>query len=100
MGKRMNQTCKCSRNGKRVACGTLKLVPKTSSLNLNFKIPPLKIPDFLNFTKKSVYHKKRRHHIGGSRKIKKRSSNSRGFFFSAACKKNGNTIKCDNMFGW
>jgi hypothetical protein len=88
VGKRTKRMCKCSRNGKRVACSTLKALPK---------LPLFKMPDFLNFSKKLVHGKKGRYHIGGTRKTK---LFDREFFFSAACKKKGKTIKCDNMFGW
>lgn len=98
------QTCKCTRNRKRVNCKTLKLIPK---------MPKLKFPAFLNFLQPSTRGNKKgthHHHVGGSKRKRsgsKRSGGKRsggifgsGFFFSAACKKKGKTIKCNNMIGW
>jgi len=94
--KNKKQTCKCTKNRKRVNCKTLKLIPK---------MPKLKFPAFLNFlqpstrsNKKGSYH----HHVGGSKRKrgKKGGIFGNGFFFSAACKKRGKTIKCNNMVGW
>jgi len=88
--KNKKQTCKCTKNRKRVNCKTLKL--KFLAF-LNFLQP------FTRNNKKSSYH-----HVGGSKR--KRNGNRKsgifgnGFFFSAACKKNGKTIKCNNMVGW
>jgi len=93
--KNKKQTCKCTKNRKRVNCKTLKLIPK---------MPKLKFPAFLNFLQPSTRSNKKGsyHHVGGSKRKrgKKGGIFGNGFFFSAACKKRGKTIKCNNMVGW
>ena len=100
---RGKRTCKCFKNGKRVSCNKLRIVPKldnaaANEIDVGFKLP--NIFNMLPFSRKKESRqvtRKGRQSGGSKNKAKNRN---RGFFVSANCNKSGKTLKCDHTIGW
>ena len=94
---RGKRTCKCFKNGKRVSCNKLRIVPKldnaaATEIDVGFKLP--NIFNMWPFSRKKESRQ-------GTRKRRQRGGNrTKGFFVSANCNKSGKTLKCDHTIGW
>ena len=98
------RTCKCFKNGKRVSCNKLRMVPKMDAaseheIDFGFKLPNL-FSAWPFSDKKKKASRKMRQHGGGKTRRNTGTPRSRGFFISANCNKTGKTLKCNNTLGW
>lgn len=99
---RGKHTCKCFKNGKRVSCNKLRIVPKLDNAAANEIDVGFKLPNIFNmwpFSRKKGSRRVTRkgwQRGGSSRRLGGRS----GFFVSANCNKSGKTLKCDHTIGW
>lgn len=114
---RGKHTCKCFKNGKRVSCNKLRIVPKLDNAAANEIDVGFKLPNIFNMWPFSRKKGSRRVSRKGTRKGTKmgtkmgtrkgwqhggsrRIGGKGGVFVSANCKKSGNKINCSNAIGW